>query len=98
MRELEQDALLLDRKLNASYSAVGSRSVRDDLKNLIWSDDDQIGDMFKDAHVDHQSGGVIDDRVNVGPGGENDLQLDTDRTDSRRNSRNNSVSTGSTFQ
>ena len=96
---MEQDALILDRKLNASYSTVGSRPVRDDLKNLIWSDDDQIGDMFKDAHVDHQSGGVIDDRVNVGPGGENDLQLDTDRrTDSRRNSRNNSVSTGSTFQ
>jgi len=98
LRELEQDALLLDRKLNASYSAVGSRPVRDDLKNLIWSDDDQIGDMFKDAYVDHQSGGVIDDRVNVGPGGENDLQLDTDRADSRSNSRNNSVSTRSTFQ
>jgi len=98
LRELEQDALILDRKLNASYSTIGSKSARDDLKNLIWSDDDQIGDMFKDAHVDNQNGGVIDDRVNVGASGENDFQLDPDRIESSNSSRNNSVSAGSTFQ
>jgi len=44
LRELEQDAFLLDRKLQASYG--NGKPVRDDLKNYVWMDDDHLADIF----------------------------------------------------
>ena len=41
---MEQDAFLLDRKLQASYG-IG-KPVKDDLKNFVWMDDDHIADIF----------------------------------------------------
>lgn len=44
LRELEQDAFLLDRKLQAAYG--NGKPVKDDLKNFVWMDDDHIADIF----------------------------------------------------
>jgi len=44
LQELEHDALLLDQKLNASYKI---KSNKDDLKNFVWMDDDNIGEVFR---------------------------------------------------
>ena len=41
---MEHDALLLDQKLNASYKI---KSNKDDLKNFVWMDDDNIGEVFR---------------------------------------------------
>jgi len=46
LRELEQDAFLLDRKLQASYG--NGKPVRDDLKNYVWMDDDHLADIFNE--------------------------------------------------
>jgi len=44
LRELEHDAFLLDRKIQASYG--NGKPLKDDLKNFVWMDDDHIADIF----------------------------------------------------
>jgi len=60
LRELEQDAFLLDRKLQVSYG----KTMKDDLKNFVWMDDDQIADIFDQDKIKADGNGEInrDDR------------------------------------
>ena len=51
LQELEHDALLLDQKLNASYKI---KSNKDDLKNFVWMDDDNIGEVFRAQDQEQQ--------------------------------------------
>ena len=72
---MEHDALLLDQKLNVSYGKHGEKVVKDDLKNFVWCDDDQIGDVFQDdtpANPVEARSEVLDN--NVG----DDLQMHPD--------------------
>ena len=48
---MEHDALLLDQKLNASYKI---KSNKDDLKNFVWMDDDNIGEVFRAQDQEQQ--------------------------------------------
>lgn len=45
LRELEQDAMMLDKQLQTSYG----RTSKDNLKNYVWLDDDHIADVFDDT-------------------------------------------------
>ena len=89
----------MDRKLRASYSSSGGRPIKDDLKNLIWSDDDAIGDVFQDAHIDNVGAGHLDNSVNTAGDG---LQMNTDSISPARPGTsqhdNSSGGTGSSFQ
>ena len=100
LREIEHDALLVDRKLRASYSSNGGRPIKDDLKNLIWTDDDTIGDVFQDAHVDNVGAGHLDNSVNTAAG--DGLQMNTDSISPARPATSNqsqeNISSGSSFQ
>ena len=60
LRELEHDALLLDGRLRTSYGE--KRPMKEDLKNLIWSDDDHLADVFQESRI-KQEVGVLDNRV-----------------------------------
>ena len=59
LRELEHDALLLDGRLRTSY---GEKPMKEDLKNLVWSDDDHLADVFQESRI-KEEGGVLDNRV-----------------------------------
>ena len=59
LRELEHDALLLDGRLRTSY---GEKPMKADLKNLVWSDDDHLADVFQESRI-KQEVGVLDNRV-----------------------------------
>ena len=96
---MEHDALLLDQKLNASYGKV----CKDDLKNFVWFDDDQIGEVFNGTK-DDTNRDLIDNDVVDGP--QDGLQLSPGRPTQVRqaNHSNNQdvntiqAATGSTFQ
>ena len=60
LRELEHDALLLDGRLRTSYGE--KRPMTEDLKNLVWSDDDQLAEVFQESRI-KQEVGVLDNRV-----------------------------------
>ena len=97
LRELEHDALLLDQKLNASYGRV----CKDDLKNFVWFDDDQIGEVFKEGNNrDAGSRDMLDN--DVGDGHQDGLQLSPGRSSQSRQSTSNNPdsiqASGSTFQ
>ena len=59
LRELEHDAILLDGRLRTSY---GEKPMKEDLKNLVWSDDDHLADVFQESRM-KQEVGVLDNRV-----------------------------------
>ena len=59
LRELEHDALLLDGRLRTSY---GDKPMKEDLKNLVWSDDDNLADVFQESRIKEEDG-VLDNRV-----------------------------------
>ena len=95
LRELEHDALLVDQKLNASYGKV----CRDDLKNFVWFDDDQIGEVFN-GNKDESNRNMIDN--DVGDGQQDGLQLSPGSSSQARQRTSNNPDTiqasGSTFQ
>jgi len=91
LRELEHDALLLDQKLNASYGKLGGKAIKDDLKNLVWCDDDQIGDVFKDdtpANQEEVRNEVLDNTIG------DDLQMNPESiiTSSSRDAGSGNIS------
>lgn len=45
LRELEQDAMMLDKQLQTSYGRIS----KDNLKNYVWLDDDHLADVFDDT-------------------------------------------------
>ena len=64
LQELEHDALLLDQKLTATYGSQGLKANKDDLKNFVWMDDDQIGEVFLESRVSEGAGEpVLDNSV-----------------------------------
>jgi len=77
LRELEQDAILLDRQLHASYGKQVSNS-QDNLKNYVWTDDDHIADVFDETKTQPtgENGNQQPRRASSGSSSNfNDLQL-----------------------
>jgi len=75
LRELEQDAMLLDKQLQSIY--IKSCSL-DNLKNFVWMDDDQIADVFHDkstAQEAQETRGQEDRRSSATSSNFNDVQL-----------------------
>jgi len=76
LRELEQDAFLLDRSLQASYGA--SKPLKDDLKNFVWMDDDHLAEMFGEEKENGAAAGTAEPpprRPSAGSAQFNDLRL-----------------------
>jgi len=76
LRELEQDAMLLDKQLQASYSKSG-RSSMDNLKNYLWMDDDHIADCFQEQkpEIGEEARNREDRRSSNSSSNFNDVQL-----------------------
>ena len=75
LRELEQDAFLLDRSLQASYGV--SKPLKDDLKNFVWMDDDHLAEMFGEEKENGGAAGTAEPprRPSAASAQFNDLRL-----------------------